>query len=135
MRRTAVLQSIVAFTLTALGVAIGACASSEPVDGNLNGIGQDNSGTQPVGSSNTSKLPPSNPPADTTVDAGTTVKDAATAKDSSTSTPVDSGTPPTSTPDCDPNDPLLLIKIIAASGASCPCSASECCFSQMCLPN
>lgn len=119
-------------SLTALIVAIGACATSEP--GSDDALTKDTSTTAPAESEGKKVPPPSNPPSQSSsTDAG--AKDSGT-KDSSTSTPADSGTTTGNALDCDPNDPLILIKLFAASNPTpCPCSASECCFQGICLPN
>ena len=136
MRRT-VLSSIFFTSLTALSVAIGACATA-PVDDDLSGLTQEQNPTDATDEgSASSKLPPSsNPSKDEPKDAGTTQpKDSGTTqpKDSGT-TPVDSGPPPTSA-DCDPNDPTYAFKLLTASNPSpCPCSASECCYLAGCWP-
>lgn len=137
MRRT-VLSSIFFTSLTALSVAVGACATA-PVDDDLSGLTQEQNPTDATDEeSPSSKLPPSSNPSkdDTAKDAGTTQpKDSGTTqpKDSGT-TPVDSGTS-TGGGDCDPNDPIYALKLLTASNPTpCPCSASECCFLAVCLP-
>jgi len=137
MRRT-VLSSIVFTSLTALSVAIGACATA-PVDDDLSGLTQEQNPTDATDeASPSSKLPPSsNPSKDEPKDAGTTQpKDSGTTqpKDAGT-TPVDSGPPPTSDA-CDANDPTYALKLLFASNPTpCPCSSStECCYLAVCLP-
>jgi hypothetical protein len=133
MRR--IRNAVFAISFTAVSIIVGACATSEPVDGDLNGIGQETTPTLPNEDKGTS-LPPSNPPSTPKDDAP--VKKDAGAKDSSTQPPVDSG-PTTNPGDCDPNDPLNLIKLIAVTSQgtpkACPCSAAECCFQSICLPS
>ena len=136
MRRT-VLSTIFFTSLTALSVAIGACATA-PVDDDLSGLTQEQNPTDATDEeSASSKLPPSSNPSkdETPKDAGTTQpKDAGTTPKDSGTTPKDSGPPPTST-DCDPNDPIYAIKLLTASNPTpCPCSASECCYLAVCLP-
>ena len=134
MRRT-VLSSIFFTSLTALSVAIGACATA-PVDDDLSGLTQEqNPATPAEEESASSKLPPSSNPSqdETPKDAGTTPpKDSGTTppKDASTP-PVDSGTPAT----VDECDLSYILKIGDATGL-CPCSASECCLTAfgICLP-
>jgi len=135
MRRT-VLTSLVTFAFTALSIAITACATAPGVDDNLSGLEQDQKPTEPKGEEAPSaKLPaasdtpapqqPATPVSNPPKDAG--VADAKPAQDSSTP-PVDSGTPTTGA-DCDTSNPIYYIEFISASSpASCPCSASECCY-------
>ncbi|MDF2694145.1 MAG: hypothetical protein K0S65_2528 [Labilithrix sp.] len=137
MRRT-VFSSITVMSLTALAIAIGACATA-PVDDDLSGLTQEQSPAEPTDDDTSAKLPPSSAPDnDPVTDAGTDAKappkDASAPKDASTP-PADSGNP-TSGGDCDPSDPTYLIKFIAAPNPTpCPCSASECCYqSLVCLP-
>jgi hypothetical protein len=131
MRRT-VLSSITLMSLTALAIAIGACATA-PVDDDLSGLTQDQSPATPEEENSGAKLPPSSQPKDDTpvTDAGTDAK--APAKDASPPAQ-DASTPPTDSGsttggDCDMNNPLYMIKFAATSNPTpCPCSASECCF-------
>lgn len=139
MRRTA-LSRVVVLSFTALSFAIGACATA-PTDDDLSGLTQEQNPANPEGEPASSKLPPASNPGkddDTTTDAGAdtgAAKDAGT-KDATPPAP-DAGPPPTGGDDCDPNDPLNIIKFIAVSNPTpCPCSASECCFAMasVCLP-
>jgi hypothetical protein len=128
MRRT-VFKSITVISIVAVGAAIGACATAER-DGDLDGLMQDQSPTQP----DETKLPPSNPTPDASSDAGTTTKDSSTPPPKEAGPPVDSGS---SSNNCDPNDPSVILKLTQLSNPTlCPCSASECCFSafSVCVP-
>ncbi len=80
------------------------------------------------------KLPPASA-SPAAADAGATTKDAGTTQDSGPPAPQDSGAPPpTSTPDCDPNDPIVILKLFTSSpSGACPCSAGQCCLLGSCL--
>ena len=134
MRRTAALRIVSSLLLTAAVVAVGACATSEPVDGDLTDFGQGGSTTIPTEDAGSSTLPPSNPSSPGPVDEGP--KDAGP-KDTGAPPPADSGSS-TGANDCDPNDPLTLIKFLAVveTATPCPCTSAECCYvtANVCLP-
>ncbi|MBX3219538.1 MAG: hypothetical protein KF795_03395 [Labilithrix sp.] len=137
--RLTVLSRVLVLSLTSLSLAIGACATA-PTDDDLSGLTQEQNPASPEDEPASAKLPPASNPSkddDTTTDAGkdSGTKDAGT-KDATPPAP-DAGPPPTGGDDCDPNDPLLIIKVAMASNPTpCPCSASECCFAALsvCLP-
>ncbi|MCW5834320.1 MAG: hypothetical protein KIS78_18115 [Labilithrix sp.] len=139
MRRTA-LSRVFLLSFTAVTFALGACATA-PTDDDLSGLTQEQNPASPEDEPASAKLPAASNPSqndDTTTDAG---KDADAPKDAGTkdATPPapDAGPPPTGGDDCDPNDPLNIIKLMLVSNPTpCPCSASECCLAaaSLCLP-
>jgi len=138
MRRN-VLSRITVLSFTALTFAIAACATA-PVDDPLEGLTQEQNPAAPEEEQTSAKLPPPTQSTDEPADAGPTVapptKDAGTPpKDASTPTP-DASTPPTTSDECDPNDPLVFIKLMMESNPQpCPCAASHCCYMGVaCLP-
>ena len=139
MRRT-VFSSITVMSLTALGIV--ACATA-PMDDDFGDLTQEQNPAQPDDQPPSAKLPPPSQSSGAT-DAGTDATNnpppndaSAPPKDASTPPPDSGSPPPPSTGgDCDPNDPLYIIKFIAEANPSmCPCSASHCCYMGMaCLP-
>lgn len=81
------------------------------------------------------KLPPASAPPPAAVDAGPPAKDAGpSAQDSGPPPAQDSGPPPQTTPNCDPNDPTVILKLLLTEpSGTCPCSAGQCCLLGSCL--
>lgn len=132
MRRSA----IISFTSVCLFGLIAACATSPADDPSL---GSDLTSVKaPTEPGENVKLPPPSTAPQTPTDAGTnTGKDAsAPAKDAGPPPAQDAGPPPNNntTPDCDPNDPTLLLKIIISPPSeACPCASGQCCYQGLCI--
>jgi hypothetical protein len=116
----------------ALGLVV-ACATA-PVDDPT--LGADlTSVKSPTDPAAEVKLPPASAPPPVDASAPT---DASTPKPDAGPPPAqDSGPPPPpppSTPDCDPNDPTVILKLLIGSpSGTCPCSAGQCCLLGSCL--
>jgi hypothetical protein len=131
--RRAVLSHLAVFSFASLVFAVAACATSSTVeDGDLT-AGQNQPSTIPDDAGG-AKLPPSSSSApSSTTDAGP--KDASSPPADASSTPKDSGSSGSTTTACDPEDPIVLIKLFTAQNPPpCPCNTGQCCFEdQFCL--